>query len=65
MERVFTGQGDNHLFVWVIRLQGELILADCAILLKKGGWKRVKYIVSLKGRWTTHSLLRALHIPTC
>jgi hypothetical protein len=43
MERVFTRQGDNHLFVWVFCLQGELILADCAILLKKGGWKRVEH----------------------
>ena len=50
MERVFTGQGDNHLFVWVLRVQGELIFADCAILLKKGGWKPVEYNVSPEGR---------------
>ena len=36
MERMFAGQSDDQLFVRVVSLQGELILADCAILFKKG-----------------------------
>lgn len=37
MKGVFTGELDDHLFVWIFCLQGELILADRAILLKKRG----------------------------
>lgn len=43
MKRVFTWQCDDHLFVWVFRLQGELILANCTILLKKGSWKGAEH----------------------
>jgi hypothetical protein len=43
MKRVFTGQCDDHLFVRVFRLQGELILANCTVLLKKGGWKGAEH----------------------
>ena len=44
MKRMFTGQCDNHLFVWVFRLRGEQILANCTVLLKKGGWKELSTV---------------------